>query len=78
MSLTPKPLVTEAHMTDDEEKPKLTTNRPWLGSMSMGHLANFLSYSLVQGTRLVSLKLVIKKGEISVHCHYNIVKSGHG
>ena len=58
-SLTPNPLVTMAHMTSGEEKPKLITDRPRLGSMRMRHLANFLSYSLVRGIGLGGLELVI-------------------
>ena len=77
MGLTPIPLVTAAHMTDGEEKPKLTTNRPRLGSMRMRHLANLLSYPLVRGIGLGSLGMVIKKGRgRAVHCHHHIMGSG--
>ena len=59
MSLTPNPLVMAVHMTGGEEKPKLTTDRPRVGSMRMRHQDNFLSYSLVQGIGLGGLELVI-------------------
>ena len=59
MGLTHNPLVMAVHMTDSEEKPKLTTDRPRLGSMRMRHLANFLSYSPVRGIGLEGLELVI-------------------
>ena len=66
-------------MTDDQEKPKLTTNRPRLGSMRMRHITNLLSYPPVREIRLGSLGLVIKKGEGSVvHFHRHIVGSGPG
>ena len=62
MGLTPNPLVTVAHMTDGEEKQKLTTNRPRLGSRRMQHLPNLLSYPPVRGIGLGGLELVIMKG----------------
>ena len=65
------------HITDGEEKPKLTTDRTSLGSMRMRHLANLLSYPPVRGIGLGSLGLVIKKGKgRAVHCHHHIVGSG--
>ena len=67
MGLTPNPLVTAAHMIGGEEKPKLTTNRPRLGSMRMRHLANLLIYSPVRGFGLGGLELVIKKGRGERH-----------
>ena len=68
-----------AHMTGDEEKPKLTIDRPRLGSMRMQHLANWLNYPPVQGIGLGGLELVIKKGEGRVvHCHRHVMGSGPG
>ena len=67
------------HMTSGEEKPQLIIDRPRLGSMRMRYLANLLSYPLVRGIGLGSLRLVIKKGRgRAVHCHCHIVGSGPG
>ena len=42
----PNPLVMAAHMTDDEQNPKLAMARPPLDPTRVGHLANFFCFLL--------------------------------
>ena len=50
-------------MAGGEQNLKLAMARPPLDSTRVGHLANFLCFSLMQGIGLGSFELVIMKGK---------------